>query len=216
VAGRKVLHEARGHGRPWDAGQGGYDLLADDLLSDADRYGATQALGVSLGAGSLLRLVARDPARFARLVLYLPASLDSLSPEAVRRGEALSAALTARDERALRAWVEGELPAGLTGPTVDAYVADRVSFLLGSDLGPLLEALRSDVPVPRTAALAGVSADVLVLAEEDDPVHPVAVAEAVTAALPRARLEVLPRAALFRDRESLLGLIRTFLAKPTG
>jgi hypothetical protein len=56
---------------------------------------------------------------------------------------------------------------------------------------------------------------VLVLAE-DDPVHPLEVAEAVTEALPRARLEVLPRAALLRDRERLLGLVRTFLANPTG
>jgi len=211
-----VLHETRGHGRSWVGPPGGYDLLADDLLADADEHGATQALGVSLGAGTLLRLAARRPARFARLVLYLPASLDCLSPQAVRRGEALAAALTARDESAVRAWVHDELPAGLSGSSVDAYVDDRTAFLLRSELVPLLEALRSDVPVPEPAALAAVTADVLVLAEEDDPVHPVAVAQAVSRALPRARLEVLPRAALFRDRGRLLGLIRTNLAKPTG
>jgi 3-oxoadipate enol-lactonase len=211
-----VLHEARGHGGPWTAGTGGYDLLAADLLADADEHGATQALGVSLGAGSLLRLLARQPARFARVVLYLPASLDSLAPEAVRRGEALSAALAARDEPALRDWVRGELAPDLSGTAVEAYVQERTAFLLRSELGPLLEALRSDVPVPETAAVAGVSADVLVIAEEDDPVHPVEVARAVAGALPRSRLEVLPRAALFRDRGRLLGLIRTFLAKPTG
>jgi pimeloyl-ACP methyl ester carboxylesterase len=164
----------------------------------------------------LLRLVARQPARFARLVLYLPASLDVLSPDAVRRGEALARALSSRDAEQVRGWVLGELPPGLAGATVDAYVEDRTAFLLRSDLGPLLEGLRSDVPVPETAAIAGVSADVLVLAERDDPVHPVDVAVAVAAALPRARLEVLPRAALFQDRARLLGLIRTFLANPTG
>jgi pimeloyl-ACP methyl ester carboxylesterase len=210
-----VLHETRGHGRPW-TGPAGYDVLADDLLADADEHRATQALGVSLGAASLLRLLTHHPDRFARLVLYLPASLDSLSPQAVRRGEALVEALSAHDERAVSAWVRDELPAGLEGPSVDSYVDDRTAFLLSSDLGPLLEALRSDVPVPQTAAIARISADVLVLAEEDDPVHPVEVAVALADALPRARLEVLPRAALFHDRSRLLGLIRSHLTGPSG
>jgi pimeloyl-ACP methyl ester carboxylesterase len=169
-----------------------------------------------LGAGSLLRLLAGHPARFTRVVLHLPAALDVVSPDAVRRGERLADALAGGDEVAVGAWVRDELPPGLTGSAVDAYVTDRSAFLLRSDLLPLLAALRADVPVPEPAALRSVTADVLVLAERDDPVHPVAVAEAVAAALPRTRLEVLERAALFRQRERLLGLVREHLAPPTG
>src|SRR5215831_12569392 len=54
VEGTRVLFDFPGHGdsadlvRGWD-----YDLLADALLEVADRYGATQAVGLSMGAGAL-------------------------------------------------------------------------------------------------------------------------------------------------------------------
>ncbi|MGB8650376.1 MAG: alpha/beta fold hydrolase, partial [Mycobacteriales bacterium] len=56
VDGTRVLLDFRGHGdsdllvRGWD-----YDTLADDLLAVADAVGATRAVGLSLGAGALLR-----------------------------------------------------------------------------------------------------------------------------------------------------------------
>jgi 3-oxoadipate enol-lactonase len=208
VPGTKVFPVARGHGAGPSAGT--YADLAGDLRAVADEHGATQALGVSLGAATLLRLLSETPDRLRRVVLFLPAALD----QPVRRPEALIQALTARDAGQLEWLVRAELP-GLVGPAVESYVAERVALLLTSQLLPLLSAL--DVPVPARGALGAVTADVLVVAQEGDPVHPVAVARAVVGALPRARLEVFEGpGVLFRERGRLRALVSAFLAGPTG
>jgi pimeloyl-ACP methyl ester carboxylesterase len=103
------------------------------------------------------------------------------------------------------------------GASAEAYVAARASFLMSCDLVPLLERLTTDVPVPEPSVLTAVEADVLVIGEEGDPVHPAAVARAVAAALPRARLVLFARpASMFRERARLLGTIREHLTGPSG
>lgn len=214
-----MFAQARGHGDAPPADGVGWDDLAGDLLAEADAHGATQALGVSLGAGALLRLLSRRPDRFARVVLFLPATLDVPQPGPVRRAADLVAALAAHDPAVVERAVRQELPPDLAGESVEAYVAARTAYLLGSDLAPLVRALEGDVPVPDRAALATVTADVLVLAQEGDPVHPVPVARAVVAALPQARLEVFPRPGVLfrpRDRARLRALVVGHLTPPTG
>ncbi len=77
VTGTKVFFQFRGHGRSGaPAGPWSYADLAGDLRGVADRFGARRALGVSLGAGALTRLLARTPDRFDRVVFVLPAVLD--------------------------------------------------------------------------------------------------------------------------------------------
>ncbi len=216
VPGTKVFAKARGHGDAPAAEHAGYDELAADLRQVADAYDATQALGVSLGAGILLRLLARIPDRFARVVLFLPAALHELSPPAVRRSADLVEALQAHDRAAVERLVRAELPADLIG--VEPYVRARTDFLLASDLVPLLRTIADQPPVPDVATLAAVSADVLVLAQQDDPVHPVEAAKEIAATLPRAQLVVFERpGVLFRERARLRELIVGHLgAGPTG
>ena len=50
--------------------------FARDLDAVAAAYGATNAVGTSLGAGALTHLLGERPERFARLVFLLPAALD--------------------------------------------------------------------------------------------------------------------------------------------
>jgi 3-oxoadipate enol-lactonase len=77
VPGRKVFFHFRGHGRSSvPPGLWTFDDLAGDLAAVADHVGATRALGVSLGAAALCRLLLDRPDRFARVVFYLPAVLD--------------------------------------------------------------------------------------------------------------------------------------------
>ena len=54
-----------------------YSALADELDAVATHVGATNALGVSMGAGAICHLVERVPDRFERVVLALPAVLDT-------------------------------------------------------------------------------------------------------------------------------------------
>ncbi|HZE41962.1 MAG TPA: alpha/beta hydrolase, partial [Stackebrandtia sp.] len=75
VAGTKIFYTARAHdGVP--AERFDYTTLAADLRAVADAHGATRALGVSMGAGALCRLLAATPRRFERVAFFLPAVLD--------------------------------------------------------------------------------------------------------------------------------------------
>ncbi|MFN2537728.1 MAG: alpha/beta fold hydrolase [Mycobacteriales bacterium] len=201
VPGTKVFYEARGHGSARPPEQAGYDELADDLDRVAASHGATQALGVSLGAHTVLRLLCRVPDRFAKAVLFLPAALDT---PPVRR-EGLAAALAAGDRERVLAWVRAELP---PGRDTEAYAAARTSYLLSSaGLRQLLEGL-TEAPVPDLSRLAAVTADVLVLAQEGDPVHPAGVGRQLAAALPSASLVVFERpGVLWNERARLRSLV---------
>jgi pimeloyl-ACP methyl ester carboxylesterase len=163
--------------------------------------GATQALGVSLGAHTVLRLLTRKPDRFAKAVLFLPAALDA-SP--VRR-EGLAEALAAGDDAAVLDWVRADLP---PDRDTDAYARARAAYLLSSPGLPALLEHLTEPPVPDVTLLAAVETDVLVLAQEGDPVHPAAVARRLVGLLPRARLHVFDRpGVLWDDRVRFRALV---------
>ena len=100
---RVIAHDRRGHGRSAaPPGRWTYLDLARDLRAVADLYGATRALGVSLGAGALCRLLADNPTRFDRAVFFLPAVLDQPRPQAAHRRLMAAYARTGRRGHALR------------------------------------------------------------------------------------------------------------------
>ena len=214
LAGTRVFAAARGHGAtPLGDEPVTYEVLARDLAALADAHGATRALGVSMGAGALLSLLAGAPSRFDRLVLFLPAALDApRTGAAARRAPALAAALEAGDVDAVTACVAAELPAGLGGPAA-AYVRARTSFLLASPgVAAVLRALLVQTPVRDRTQLAAVTAEVLVIAQEGDDLHPASVARQLVDVLPRARLVVFDRpGAVFRERARLREEIVGFL-----
>ncbi len=214
VAGRRVFVHLRGHGRsaappgPWTL-----DDVAADLLAAADASAVTRAVGVSLGAAALCRLVARRPGRFERLVLFLPAHLDGPRPPgAAARLDRLLGPLRAGDAEALAAEVARAVPAELRHtPAAAAYVRERTATLLRDGLAPQLATMPEE-PAADPAALAHVAAPVLVLGCHGDPVHPAAVAERLAAVLPHAELHLYPDPyPLWHDRADLRARISTFL-----
>ena len=217
VAGTRVFYAARGHGgsplpdEPFD-----YAALGRDLEQVADEHRATRALGVSMGAGALLSLLARRPDRFERAVLFLPAAVDRPRTDAaVRRVAELAAALDAADAGAVEALVREELPTDVLAlPGVEAYVRTRTSYLLASPgVAVAVRALPAVTPVDDASRLAAVAADVLLLAQEGDPLHPAQVARDLAAVLPRARLVVFDApGVVFRERARLRAEISGFLA----
>lgn len=213
VQGTRVLYAARGHGRsPLRDGPVTYDLLGRELGHVADTYAATRAFGVSLGAGSILALLAEQPDRFARAVLFLPGALDRpRTDEAAGRVLRLADALEAGDRGRVAALVAAELPADLPGTA--PYVRARTAFLLASpQLPQVLRAVPRGVPVADRTRLAGVTAEVLVLACEGDPLHPAQVARELVGVLPRARLVVFDRpGVVWRERRRLRELVTGFL-----
>lgn len=218
VAGRRVFFHFRGHGRsgrpdpPWD-----YRHLADDLRAVADLTGATRAVGVSLGAGALCRLLADQPTRFERVVLFLPAVLDTHRPPAAgQRLARLLTAISAGDRAAVVDLLALELPVALRDtPAAVKHLRRRADDLLETGLAPQLVGLCAAVPVADRAALAAVTAPVLVLGCVGDDLHPAPVAEQLAAALPAASLYVYDEpGVLWTRRGDLRERISSFLNTP--
>jgi pimeloyl-ACP methyl ester carboxylesterase len=210
VHGRRVFYAARGHAGDVPA-PFGYDDLGTDLLTVADEHGATRALGVSMGAGALLSLLSRRPDRFERVVLFLPGAVDRpRTDDAVRRLAALADALEAGDAEAVEALVRAELPPDLQQTP---YVATRTAFLLATPgVAVAVRSVPDRTAVAVRAVLGAVSAQVLLLAQEEDPLHPAQVARDLAAVLPNAQLVVFDRpGVLFRERPRLRSLISGFL-----
>jgi pimeloyl-ACP methyl ester carboxylesterase len=212
VHGRRVFYAGRGHSGdlpvPFT-----YRDLGQDLLAVADDHGATRALGVSMGAGALLSLLAARPTRFEKAVCFLPGAIDRpRADDAVRRFASLVTALDAGDRAAVRAFVAAEIPADLRDAAA-GYVETRTDFLLASPGIPVAVASLPPVtPVDDRSELAGVSTEVLVLGQEGDPLHPAQVARELAAALPKARLVVFDRpGVMLRERRRLRTEISDFL-----
>jgi pimeloyl-ACP methyl ester carboxylesterase len=216
VPGRKAFIQFRGHGRssappgPWS-----YADLAGDLDAAADAVGATQALGVSLGAGALARLLVERPARFERVVFFLPAVLDVARSSPNReRLAALLAATASGDAERVAAVVATEVPEPLRDTAaVRAYLRSHASDLLRYGLAEQLSTLVGEVPVPDVRMLARVTVPALVIGCTGDDLHPASVAERLAAALPHATLHVYDRpGVLWTARPDLRQRISGFLA----
>ena len=219
VAGRRVFFHFRGHGRsdappgPWTFGD-----LARDLRAVADLTGATRAVGVSLGAGALCRLLSSSPDRFERIVLYLPAPLDGARPPAVRdRFARLLDAVGDGDAAAIADVVAADLPAAVRNtPAGWGYLRQRVEQLQRDGLAEQLTTLWDEPAVADLGALSAVPAKALVIGCAGDEGHPVAVAERLAEVLPGAELYVYDRpGVLWSRRRDLRERVSAFLNAPS-
>ncbi|AVT30000.1 MULTISPECIES: alpha/beta fold hydrolase [unclassified Plantactinospora] len=215
VNGRKIFFQFRGHGRS-EAPEGdwSYADLARDLRAIADLGGASRALGISLGAGALCRLLWESPARFERAVFVLPAVLDEPRPEVARRRlTELLGAVRSGDAAEVAEAVAFEVPPAIRNtPAGWAYLRQRVDQLTRDGLATGLADLAGQVAVRQRSALAAVTARTLVIGCAGDDLHPVAVAEQLAEALPAATLHVYDKPGLlWTHRADLRERISGFL-----
>ncbi len=212
--GTRVLLTFRSHaGSATIPGGWTYDDLADDLVTVADAYGATRAVGLSLGAGALLRLLSRRPDRFDRLAFVLPAALDTPRDDrATARLRELGQAVDAGDEGRLVELLLNDVPFAVRHRGGTALLVHRRARHLMGTAAPYPRG--AEAPLCDLSCLATVTAPALVVAQADDPLHPTAVAARLVAALPRAALLLLAEGGVFwtatRDVQEALA---THLAK---
>jgi pimeloyl-ACP methyl ester carboxylesterase len=215
VRGTRAFLHFRGHGASSaPAGPWTYAALADELQAISDHVHATRALGVSLGAGALLRLAAERPDRFQRLVLVLPASLDRPRGDgAPARLQQMAAHVEAVDAEALAGLLRAEQPAGARGRSdVAAWARSHARHLLGIGVATALRELAAQVPLDDRGALEAVRAPVLVVGQHGDEAHPARVAEELAGVLPRARLAMFDAdGILWSHRRELRELVAGFL-----
>lgn len=216
VPGTRSFLHFRGHGAspvpvpgaPWP-----YAELAAEVEAVADAVGATQALGISMGAGSLCAGLVERPDRFDRVALVLPAVIDRPRPEAATgRFAVLADLVESGDVDAVAAHLLEEQPPGVRAdPAVRAWCRDQAGRLVGTDLADGLRSLPHQVAVPDREALRRVTAPVLVLAQEDDPAHPVDVAVELAELFPGAKLHVLgPGGIMWAHRARVRDLVGEF------
>jgi pimeloyl-ACP methyl ester carboxylesterase len=215
VAGRKVFFQFRGHGRSDTSPKPlTYADLAADLRAVSDEFGASRALGISMGAGALCRLLAQTPDRFERVVFFLPAVLDQPRPPAtLARIRALLEAVSDEDSAAAATLLAAEIPMSVRDrPASWRYVRERLDGLFREGLVEALVDLPDEVALADRAALRAVTAPALVIGCRGDVAHPPQVAEELAAALPHASLHIYDQAAIvWTHRTDLRSRISEFL-----
>jgi pimeloyl-ACP methyl ester carboxylesterase len=216
LAGSAIRFCFRGHGHSSTPGSGyRFADLATDLDAVAQAYGATNAVGTSLGAGAIMKLLEADSDRFERIVMLLPASLDvpMLDParfdaiadilEAHPRDEAVERILAMTPQRYERApWLR------------------ELDLLLWADLNTVgvaraIREVTRDVSISDRELLRKVSAPVLVICREGDALHPAELGRVLHGLFPNADLITVPsEEELLRSIPMLIERVRAFLETP--
>lgn len=215
VPGARTFLHFRGHGGsatpegPWE-----YADLAAELWAVADHVGATQALGISMGAGALCAGLATDPDRFERVVLVLPAAIDRPRQDAaMTRFAALATLVDDGDLEGIAQHLLGQEPEVVRAdPGVQHWAREQAGRLVGSGVARGLRSLPSRTPLADRSLLARVTVPVLVLAQEGDGAHPDTVARDLAEVLPSATLQVLPPGGImWQHRSHVRDLVGEFL-----
>lgn len=216
--GTKVRFCFRGHAHSGTPEPGHYRFadFADDLDAVARQYGATRAVGTSLGQGAITHLLGRDPDRFERIVFVLPAALDlgladherfdrvaellETLPldEAIQRIVADSKRVAEYDEKP---WLR------------------ELDMFLWQDLNAVgvaraIREITRDVAIADRELLRKVTARTLILCQEGDEIHPVELGHILADLMPNAELIVLgSEGELLARLPELVGTIASFLAE---
>lgn len=210
---RRLTLECRGHGRSeaGDPARFSIATFADDVAAMAEERGVTRAVvgGVSMGAAIALRLAATRPALVRALVLVRPAWIDGPSPPNLAPNRDVGALLAAHDGAVAKAL----FMASPTHARLAAEAPDNLSSLMGcfdhpdrATASALLRAVGADGPGVDADAIAAIRAPTLVIGQDEDFIHPFAMAERLAGLIPGARLlRVTPKG---RDKPRHLAEIR--------
>lgn len=190
-----LRYDTRGHGGT-SAPQGDYsfDQLTADLtgLLDALKVGRTHFLGLSMGGMIGQHLALAAPQRLERLVIAN--STSRIPPEAGPLWDERIAIVRAQGCAGV---VEGTLGRWFTPgfrqsrPDATAPIARLIANTPSAGYIGCAAAIRH---LDITSRIGGIKAPTLVIAGAEDPGTPPAMSEAIAAAIPGARLEVIPSA----------------------
>ncbi|MGZ4129186.1 MAG: alpha/beta fold hydrolase [Actinomycetota bacterium] len=217
--GTRVLFDFRGHGRsesPPEAAGYNHQAMRKDLEDVADRYGATQAFGISMGAGALMSILADDPDRFERLVFFIPASIDGPNEGSPTVFPALAHMLEAHPlEEIVARTIDAPAQAPLFAarPYWRELWRARILRMNGTGVPRALRAYVSgSYPVADAEALRRVRAPALILGHESDPIHDARVARRLADLHPNATLHLWPEPlAMYDDIDAFATEIGEFL-----
>ncbi|MGB7448756.1 MAG: alpha/beta hydrolase [Ornithinimicrobium sp.] len=214
VSGRRTFVHIAGHGASQPPPSVTYAALSREVWAAADHVRATGVLGISMGAGAVLSGLARDPSRFRAVVLVLPAALDRPRADAAMgHFHTLASLVRTGDVGAVADYLYAQEPPEVSSiPQVRCWCRERAEALVAGGPEAALRQIPGQAPLADAASLQSVSAPVLVLAQEDDAVHPVGVARDVARSLPNTQLEVFgPGGLIWAHRERVRAIVGEFV-----
>jgi pimeloyl-ACP methyl ester carboxylesterase len=215
VRGTRVFLHFRGHGESYAPDSTWtYESVKTELMTVATTYGARRALGVSLGAGAVMRAACESPGEFDRFVLVLPGALDRPRDDpAIRRMRRMAELVEAGDLDGLTAALVADQPSGAQSrPDVRVWAGRQARRLAGSNVAHALVDLPPRFPLDASADLSVVTCPVLVVGQEGDGAHPVSLAREIAERFPDARLRIFDADGLvWAHRAEVRELISSFL-----
>ncbi|MGX5681141.1 alpha/beta fold hydrolase [Schumannella luteola] len=189
---RLVRYDARGHGRstgrPVPADYT-WERLADDLLALLDVVSpneAVDAIGVSMGAGTILHAVIKRPERFRRLALVIPPTAWETRAAQSANYRQVATVMREHGVEAVTAAAASLPPlpildaGGWTLPPSEIDETIAAEVMLGA----------ADADFPSPDAVAGIQQPVLLRPWVGDPGHPVSTSQRLHGLLPNSTLEI--------------------------
>lgn len=214
LLGRRVFFHFRGHGATaGGAGPWSYDALEEELSCVRAAFDARRGLGVSLGAGALLRsAVQRD--LFGRIVVVLPPAVDEpRDGRALHRVEAIAQRAGSGDvEGVTELLLDEQADEVRRRRVVRLWARRQAERLAGDGIRNAITQIPLLSPLEDRSLLAAVTCPVLLIGQEGDEAHPSRVIRELAEALPDARAEIFgPGGVLWTHRGAIRHLIGTFL-----
>lgn len=216
VPGTKVRFDFRGHGRS-SSPPAGYRFadFARDLDAVASAFGATVAVGTSLGAGAIGSLVCRVPDRFDRMVWLLPAGLDGPFTLASRYHEIAEGLEGTTPQEALEAVLHDPARAAEYLESPWRLELDKVLWQHDDPdgLARAIHGVVDDCPIPDREMLREVAIPTLIVCIEGDEIHPSELGRIMSGLMPNAELIVYPsQDELFAQVPALVARVASFIA----
>ncbi len=193
--GTKVRFCFRGHahsGTP-EAGHYRFADFADDLDAVATAYGATRAVGTSLGQGAITHLLGHDPDRFERIVFILPAALDLKMTDHARFDRVADLLETLPVDQAVEAIVaDSDRRAAYD----EKPWLRELDLFLWQDLNAVgvaraIREITRDTAIGNRQVLRAVTAPTLILCQKGDHIHPLELGVVLADVMPNAELIVM-------------------------
>jgi 3-oxoadipate enol-lactonase len=191
---RLVRYDARGHGRSTGRAEPAdyaWSRLAEDLFALLDVVSPDEpvdAIGVSMGVGTLLHAVTQRPERFRRLVLVIPPTAwETRAAQGDGYRQMADLAEAQGIEGLVRAMAAfGTLPLLEEGGWTVAPPPDLAEAILPA---VFRGAAATDFPAPES--IAAIRQPVLLRPWAGDPGHPVSTSERLHELLPDSTLEIM-------------------------
>jgi pimeloyl-ACP methyl ester carboxylesterase len=217
-----VTLECRGHGQS-EAGDPAHFSIAtfaDDVAAFVTDLGIGPVVigGISMGAAIAMRIAVRHPELVRALVVARPAWMDRPAPENIAPNAEVARLLEAHEpEAALELFAEGSTARFLASHGTDNLASLRRFFRRSpiSITRALLAAIAADGPAIDRDEIARIAFPTLVIGNEQDFVHPMAMAREIAGMIPGARLvEIAPKAiSIERYRTEFQTALGDFLAE---